>query len=64
MSSDILKYLSNKVQAEISIIEHDMALGSAKDYGDYKYACGIARGLRMVASILQETHDRMETDND
>ena len=63
MSNDLLRYLANKVQEEISVIEKDMALGSAKDYGDYKYACGIVRGLRMVTNIIIETAERMESDD-
>jgi hypothetical protein len=64
MSSDLLKYLSNKIQEELKIIESDTAMGHAKDFGDYKYACGIYRGLLLANNILMETAQRMEQDDD
>ena len=64
MSTDLLKYLSNKVQEELKVIESDMAMGRAEDFGAYKYACGIYRGLLMANNILTETAQRMEQDDD
>ncbi|CAB4190512.1 hypothetical protein UFOVP1288_69 [uncultured Caudovirales phage] len=64
MSNDLLKYLSDKIQEERGIITEDTALGKAKDFGDYKYACGIVRGLLIANNLIIETAQRMETDND
>lgn len=64
MSNDILKYLSTKVQEELKVIESDMAMGKAADYGAYKYACGIYRGLLMANNIIIETAERMQNDDD
>lgn len=64
MSSDLLKYLSDKIQQELRVIESDAAMGQAKDFGDYKYACGIYRGLLVANNILMETAQRMEQDDD
>lgn len=64
MSNDLLKYLSGKIQEQIAVMEHDMALGSAKDYGAYQYACGIVRGLRLANNLFIETAERMENDDD
>ena len=64
MSIDLLKYLSNKVQEELKVIEADTVMGKAKDFGDYKYACGIYRGLLMAKNLLMETARRMEQDDD
>jgi hypothetical protein len=64
MGNDILRHLSNKVQEELKIIESDMAMGRAEDFGAYKYACGIYRGLLMANNILMETAQRMEQDDD
>jgi len=64
MSSDLIKYLSNKIQEELKVIEEDTAMGHAKDFGDYKYACGIYRGLLVANNILMETAQRMEQDDD
>lgn len=64
MSTDMLKYLSQKVNEELARMESDMALGGAKDFSDYKYACGIIRGLRVANNILMETAERMEEADD
>lgn len=62
--SDLLKHLSKKMQDELEIIEADMAMGNAKDFGDYKYACGIYRGLLIANNILMETAERLEADDE
>lgn len=60
MSTDILKYLSNKVQEEMKVITDDLALGKAKDHSDYKHAVGMIRGLMIANSIIAETAERYE----
>lgn len=64
MSNDLLKYISGKVQEEIAVMSNDLSLGGAKDHGEYKYACGIVRGLMIANSILMDTAQRMEDDDD
>lgn len=64
MNKELLKYLSDKFQDELKVIEQDVALGKAKDFGDYKFACGIYRGLLMANNIIMETAQRMEEDDD
>ena len=60
MSVDLLKHLSNKMQEEIKVISDDLALGKAKDFGDYKHAVGMLRGLMVANSIIAETAERYE----
>jgi len=62
--SDLLRHLSKKVQDELRIIEADMAMGNAVDFGAYKYACGIYRGLLVANNIIIETAERMEADDE
>jgi hypothetical protein len=62
--SDLLRHLSKKVQDELRVIESDMAMGNAVDFGAYKYACGIYRGLLVANNIIIETAERMEEDDD
>jgi hypothetical protein len=64
MNIELIQYLSKKVQEEIAVISDDLARGTAKDHGEYKYACGIIRGLMVTNGILQETAQRMENDDD
>jgi len=62
--SDLLRHLSKKVQDELRVIEADMAMGNAADFGAYKYACGIYRGLLVANNIIMETAERMEEDDE
>jgi hypothetical protein len=64
MTNEILMYLSKKVQDEIDVISGDLARGTAKDHGEYKYACGIIRGFMLANGFIAETAQRMEQDDD
>lgn len=64
MSTDLLQYLAKKVQDEIDVISEDLARGTAKDHGEYKYACGIIRGLMITNGFFAETAQRMENDDE
>ncbi len=64
MSNDILKHLSGKLNEEIARFSDDLARGSAKDHGEYKWACGIVRGLTMANTIITDTARAMEEDDD
>jgi hypothetical protein len=64
MSNDVLKFLSDKIQAERLLLAEDMSMGKAKDFGDYKYACGIIRGLLLANNMIIETSERLENSDD
>lgn len=64
MTEELLRYLSKKVQDEIDVISGDLARGTAKDHGEYKYACGIIRGLMITNGFIVEATQRMEQDDD
>ena len=64
MSSDLLKYLTMRVDGELKAIEQDLVLGKSKDFAAYQHSCGIYRGLLIAENILTETSERMETDDE
>lgn len=64
MSTELLKYLSKKIQEEQDVLIKDLGLGSAKDHGEYKYACGIIRGLMIANNIIIETSERMDNSDE
>ena len=64
MTHELLTYLSKKIQDEIDVLSGDLARGSAKDHGDYKYACGIIRGLMITNGFIAEAAQNMEQDYD
>jgi hypothetical protein len=64
MSNDVLKYLSDKIKEERLLLAEDMSMGKAKDFGDYKYACGIIRGLLLANNMIIEASERLENSDD
>jgi hypothetical protein len=64
MSTELLKYLSKRIQEEVDVIKEDLATGKAKDHGDYRHACGSIRGLLIANNILMETSERMRQDDE
>lgn len=60
MSAELLRYLTIKLKEEQEILSTDLGLGRAKDYGEYKYTCGVIRGLMIANNLIIETSDRME----
>ena len=64
MSNDLLKYLSDKIQEEMRVIEQDMARGTAKDFSEYKHSAGVYRGLLIANNILIEMKERMENSDE
>lgn len=60
MSTDLLKHLSNRMLEEIKVVSDNLALGTAKDHGDYKHAAGVIRGLMVANSIIAEIAERYE----
>jgi hypothetical protein len=64
MNTELLKYLSKRIQEEVDVIKEDLATGKAKDHGDYRHACGSIRGLLIANNILMETSERMRQDDE
>jgi len=64
MNDDILSYLSKKIQEELKVIEEDTAMGKAEDFGAYKYACGIYRGLLIANGIAADLARKLDNDDD
>jgi hypothetical protein len=64
MNTDILKYLSNQIREDQTLLANDMALGKAKDHGEYKFSCGIYRGLILANTMIAELAERMEKDDE
>ena len=54
MNRDVLMYLLKKLDEEIDILNVDAGRGTAKEFGDYKFACGVIRGLyKAKAEVIQ-----------
>ena len=58
--TEYLKYLASQVETERKKIIEDLGDGMAKDHGEYKYSCGIVRGLLIANSFIADLVQRME----
>lgn len=61
---DALTLLSKQIQEERTRIIDDLGDGKAKDHGEYKYACGIVRGLLIANNLIMELAERMENSDE
>lgn len=64
MRDELLKHLSNKLNEEKAVLMDDISLGKAKEFGDYKFACGIIRGLLIANNHIIETAERLDRADD
>lgn len=60
----LLEYLSNKIREELATYEQEIVSGRSKDLADYKYLCGIRRGLLIANEVISATKERMENDDE
>ena len=62
--NEVLRHLSKVIQEERMRIIEDLGDGKAKDHGEYKYSCGIVRGLLMANTTIAEMAERLESSDD
>ena len=51
---DVLQYLSAKFNEEVNHLDNEIAAGKAKDFAEYKSACGVRLGLIKANGMLAE----------
>ncbi len=49
---------------DIKTRTHELGLGKAKDYAEYRYICGVIQGLRMSNANLQGLEQQIEEEDD
>ena len=62
--NDVLRHLSKVIQEERLRIIEDLGDGKAKDHAEYKYSCGVVRGLLMANTLIVEMAERLETSDE
>jgi hypothetical protein len=62
--SDTLELLISKIEEERKAIIESLGDGAAKDFGAYKEAVGMVRGLLTAQSLIADLAKRMENDDD
>ncbi len=57
---DVLEHLAKKLQEDRLRMVEDLGEGKAKDHAEYKFACGVVRGLLMANNHILELVERLE----
>ena len=57
---DVLEHLAKQIQADRVRMIEDLGEGKAKDHAEYKFACGVVRGLLMANNHILELVERLE----
>jgi len=55
---DLLTLASKLIQEEMTILEKDCIMGHSRSYDDYRFACGIYRGLLIANGILSDAYSK------
>jgi hypothetical protein len=50
-----LTLIVEQIRDEMLKFEKDTVMGKAEDFGAYKFACGIYRGLMLANAIIADT---------
>lgn len=64
MPQTVLEVVTIKNAEDIKIREYDLSLGKAKDFADYRYQCGIMRGLTLANVTIKELSQAALEDDD
>ena len=57
---DVLEHLAKKLHEDRLRMVEDLGEGKAKDHAEYKFACGVVRGLLMANNHILELVERLE----
>jgi hypothetical protein len=61
---DVLEHLAKQIQQDRLRIIEDMGDGKAKDHAEYKFSCGVVRGLLMANNHILELVERLENSDE
>jgi hypothetical protein len=57
---DVLEYLAQQIHEDRLRMVEDLGEGKAKDHAEYKFSCGVVRGLLMANNRILELAERLE----
>ena len=57
---DVLEHLAKQIQADRLRMVEDLGEGKAKDHAEYRFSCGVVRGLLMANNHILELAERLE----
>ena len=56
----MLDYLLEQLQEEREVVRNELGSGTAKDFSEYRYKCGVILGLEVAENFINELSKRME----
>jgi len=59
-TTKVIQYLLKRCQDERLRLSEVIGQGLAKDHADYRYQCGVIRGIIIVEEMLSDTAERLE----
>lgn len=59
-----LEVLIQKIEEKRIGITESLGDGAAKDFADYKYSCGVVRGLLVASSLIADLAKNLENFNE
>jgi hypothetical protein len=57
---DVLEHLAKKIHEDRLRMVEDLGEGKAKDHAEYKFSCGVVRGLLMANNHILELAERLD----
>lgn len=58
-----LDLIRHKIRQKLNELADDLALGSAKDYGDYRHMTGMVAGLALVERDIMDIQERLQQED-
>lgn len=63
-TSKLISYVKHELAKQKEQFEASLSAGRAEDFAEYKYICGVIRGLNLSDEILSDLASRLEHDDD
>ena len=57
---DVLEHLAKKIHEDRLRMVEDLGEGKSKDHAEYKFSCGVVRGLLMANNHILELAERLD----
>lgn len=57
---NIFEHFIDKFSQEVDAVQESLGDGAIKSYEDYRYYCGVIRGLRVAQSMVADVKHNLE----
>jgi hypothetical protein len=64
MAKTVLDVLQERIRQQLNDYADDAATGVCKDFSEYRYLCGVIRGLATAERMLLDLADQLEHSDD